>query len=277
MSSASDPAKLEELSLLALKMMLRRSDDSKALSDQLTGQIKSIVAAVTTVHPSEASRKAMVIAAKGCIQVLKAARDQRPPRKAEAAGTGSTPPPPKTDIRKAPGSSKKAADEPEDAKPVEDSGDHEEKRLKIIMLSVVGVLIIATSIAGYVVWHSLPGTLAIDGAQAGKSATDGTASPPDTSDAGQFIDQIVLAARHNAAPAPPLFGGTLEVTSIMGGHQVVVAGGVPPQVCADAGMVLAEKGLLSINGQTPSITTQQAINDLCAKDGNGATITWSPK
>ena len=74
-----EPAKLEELSLLALAMMLRRTS-SKDLRDELSHQIKEIVATVTPGHSPDAMRDAMRLAAKGCIGILRKAKERRQPR-----------------------------------------------------------------------------------------------------------------------------------------------------------------------------------------------------
>jgi hypothetical protein len=124
-----------------------------------------------------------------------------------------------------------------------------------IIAAVAGVLVLAGGIAW---WAARP---------------DGTSS--DGSEIASFVEQMVKAAQ-GEAPATHMFGGTLKVGS-MGGVPVVTAQGVPPRICAASGMRLVKKGLLSVNGVTPTRVSSAIITELCNKEDGDATIMWAPK
>ena len=262
MSSAKEPAKLEELALLALSLMLRWADDPKGTRDKFTGQIKAITAAVKSSHQADATRKAMVVAAKGCIQVLKAAKEERPPRPPE--------PPPQ------PKPVPQAEPEPDlaESKPSDEDGDNTAK----VVLAAVAAIALVTVGAGYFLWRYAP--VPVPAATVAEQPSS-EASPPAISaeapEASKFADLMFRAAREPNPPVSHMFGGAVEVRSILGGHHIVTARDVPAQICADAGMVLADKGLLSINGQALAVATPDGLGDLCRRNGESATVTWSPR
>ena len=63
--------------------------------------------------------------------------------------------------------------------------------------------------------------------------------------------------------------------SAMNGVPVVTARGVPRRVCAASGMRLVRKGLLSVNGETPTRISSAIITELCNKGDGDATIRWA--
>ncbi|WP_041633612.1 hypothetical protein [Magnetospirillum gryphiswaldense] len=73
--SVNSPVKLEELSLLALAMMLRRTS-SKDLRNELSQKVRDIVASIPSHHSPEAMRSAV----RGCVKVLQVAKERRLPR-----------------------------------------------------------------------------------------------------------------------------------------------------------------------------------------------------
>ncbi|MBV5269280.1 MAG: hypothetical protein JZU55_04365, partial [Afipia sp.] len=75
------PAKLEELALLGIAMTLRRAA-SKDLRDELSRQVRDIVASVKSGECPDALRNA----AHDCVKVLEMARDRRLPRSGPVTG-----------------------------------------------------------------------------------------------------------------------------------------------------------------------------------------------
>jgi hypothetical protein len=233
--SVSNPAKLEELSLLALAMMLRRTS-SKDLRDELSQQIREIVSSVTPGHSPDAVRNAMRLAVRGCIKVLQVAKERRQPRDthldtekrlASAAEQGHQTPS---------GTAAKFTDKP-------------------IIVGAIAVAALIVLVGAYLGWSR---------------KTDDGYNPNETT---KFVEQIIQAA-HGEAPATHIFGGPMEV-SAMNGVPVVTARGVPRRVCAASGMRLVKKGLLSINGDTPTRISSAIITELCNKDEGDATIIWA--
>lgn len=233
--SVGDPAKLEELSLLALAMMLRRTS-SRDLRDELSHQIKEIIASVTPGHSTEATRDAMRLAAKACIGVLRKAKERRLPREM----------PPAPPLATASGASR-IHGHAEAAKPFGGK--------RIIPMAVGGaVLLVVIGLA--LGWSNRE----VDGY--------------DPNETTKFVEQIIQAAQGDA-PATTIFGGPLEVSS-MNGIPVVTARGVPSRVCAASGMRLVKKGLLSVNGETPNRISSAIITELCNKVDGDSTIMWAP-
>ena len=226
MSSANDPRKLEELALLALNLMLRRADDPKGIREKFAQQIKALTAAVKSGQQPDNTRKAMVVAAKGCIQVLKAAKNERPPREPELRPEAEEAPP-------------KSPDEESD------------NTLKVVLAALVAMALL-TAGAGYGVWRlwpvKPPEIAVADQQSAGKSEDSSPDAVVEPSEATKFVELLFRAAREPHPPVSHMFGGAVEVRSILGGHHIVTARDVPDQICAEAAMALAEKGLLSING-----------------------------
>ncbi|WP_245651097.1 hypothetical protein [Paramagnetospirillum marisnigri] len=235
-----DVAKLEEISLLALALMLRRPADSELL-DELIRQIKAAVAEVKPSHSPESIREEMRGAARACVKALQAAKEKRLPRHLQEAAhppAASHPSPkPKTKPIHRP--------DPEEAS---------NNRVARIVAAVAGVLVLAGGIGWWI----------------GQDA-----QVTDSGDTEKFVEQIVKAVEGNAPPNH-MFGGELKVIS-MGGMPVVTAAGVPPRICAASGMRLVRKGLLSVNGVTPTRVSSAIITELCNKEEGDASIMWAPK
>lgn len=234
--SVGDPAKLEELSLLALAMMLRRAS-SKDLRDELSHQIRGIMASVKPGHTQDATRNAMRAAARDCIRVLQVAKTRRQPREPQASRHGG-----------------------HSGEPSASHGSHhphapvarKHPKTALIVIAATTVMLVA---GGYLGWSG---------------RRDDGYDPNDTT---KFVDQIIQAAE-GEAPATHMFGGPLEV-SAMNGVPVVTARGVPPRICAASGMRLVKKGLLSVNGDTPTRISSAIITELCNKNDTDATIMWA--
>jgi len=224
--SVADPAKLEELSLLALAMMLRRAA-SRALRDELSQQIRAIVSSVTPGHSPEATRDAMRIAVRGCVRVLQVAKERRQPRTPQPGAADS-------------------------------SGHHSlegKRRGNQVIWGAVATAVLMVLIGAFFGWNRKE------------------ESGYDPNETVKFVDQIVRAAQ-GEAPATHMFGGSLEVSS-MNGVPVVTAKGVPRRICAASGMMLVKKGLLSVNGDTPSRISSAIITELCNKADGDATMMWA--
>ncbi|WP_239988480.1 hypothetical protein [Paramagnetospirillum kuznetsovii] len=217
--------------------MTLRREASKDLREELARQIKAIIAKVEPGHTPEETAAAMATAAKDCILVLRVAKEQRKPRP-----PGNAPHP-----HHAAHHPHHAAHPPKDA---------EMSNAKVVKI-VVGVVVLLLA-AGGLAWWSGKETPNSDGSETTK-----------------FVEQIIQATQ-GEPPATHMFGGTLKVTS-MGGVPVVIAEKVPPRICAASGMKLVKKGLLSVNGVTPTRVSSAIITELCNKDDGDATIMWAPK
>lgn len=238
MPGITEPGKLEELSLLALSMMLRRPADN-VLLDELIHQVKDVMAEVKPGHTPEAVRNEMRFAARGCIKVLQAAKERRLPRHKQSESDNWAQSDGKTTFH---ATHHQTEDEVSDNK----------------VARWVAIAAAVLVLGGGVAWWS-----------------SGDAPASDGSETSKFVDQIVAAAQGDA-PANHMFGGPLKVIS-MGGVAVVTASGVPPRICAASGMKLVKKGLLSVNGVTPTRVSSAIITELCNKEDGDATIMWAPK
>lgn len=79
MPSVRDPSKLEELALLSLSMMLRRTT-SEGLRTSLSWKIKSIIANIKNVPPENDLQIVMRAASHECIKILQTAKSLRTSR-----------------------------------------------------------------------------------------------------------------------------------------------------------------------------------------------------
>lgn len=135
--------------------------------------------------------------------------------------------------------------------------DKAESRTPIIAVAVLVTLI--TLIGGWILWAR------------SQEPVENTGSETD-----RFVAQIIAAGQGNPPPSH-LFGGPVRTTT-MNGMPVVIADGVPPRICSASGMKLVKKGLLSVNGVTPTRVSSAIITELCNKEGGGnASIMWAPK
>ncbi|SEH45623.1 hypothetical protein [Magnetospirillum fulvum] len=99
--------------------------------------------------------------------------------------------------------------------------------------------------------------------------------PPVMAEPARLVEQITAVAQGEVM-ATHVFGGAIRLT-MRGDLPVVVAEAVPPRACAAAGWALVRKGLLTINGITPSRASAARITDLCNHGEGDATIQWMPK
>lgn len=117
------PDKLEELSLLALSLLLRRAA-SQPLRDELAQKIKAVVAAT----PPNPTPEAMRAAAKDCVSLLREAKKRRLPRSAQSVPLSHSHSP---------------------AASVESP-----KKANWILWSVLAALVLAVLIGAYIEWKS---------------------------------------------------------------------------------------------------------------------------
>jgi len=101
------------------------------------------------------------------------------------------------------------------------------------------------------------------------------APPPVMAEPARLVEQMIAVSQGEVLPIH-VFGGPLRLT-MRGSLPVVVAEAVPPRACAAAGWALVRKGLLTINGITPSRASAARITDLCNHAEGDATIQWMPK
>ncbi|MDO8605956.1 MAG: hypothetical protein Q7R40_05440 [Phaeospirillum sp.] len=239
--SVVEPSRLQEVSTLALALMLRRPGD-RDLRAELTREIHDIIAEVKPGHPPEAIHNEMRFAVRGCIKVLQAAKERRLPRKAQAAANNWA----QSDGAR------------RTVKPVHHKSEDEDNSKKTTRSVVAVLLALLVLLGGYIWWSG--------------ARTDGGSDP---SEAGRFARQVMDAAKGDA-PETHMFGGSLRVVS-MGGRPVVVAEKVPPRICAASGWTLVRGGVLSINGVTPQRVSSGKITELCNSEDGDASIMWSPK
>jgi len=102
-----------------------------------------------------------------------------------------------------------------------------------------------------------------------------TRGPSTFADANTFVSQVTAAAA-GSGETTHLFGGPLRLVEEKG-RATVVAEGIPPRVCAAAGWPLAHKGILTINGVTPSRVSSAIITELCNSEDGDASIRWTGK
>lgn len=229
------PEHLEQVTLLAVDLMLRRPFD-RDLRNGLQRRVREIVAGVNRDHPPDVMHNEMRAAARECIAVLRAAKDQRLPRAVTDNWAQSKDGKFHAHLHSA-----------------EDGG-----RRPAIILG--GALVLLTAVVGgYIFWKS------------GQTPGENTAGESD-----RFIAQLVEATQGNPAQYH-MFGGLLRITA-MNGVPVVIAEEVPPRICSASGMKLVRKGLLSINGVTPTRVSSAIVTELCNKEGGGnAQLMWAPK
>ncbi|EME71726.1 hypothetical protein H261_02301 [Paramagnetospirillum caucaseum] len=235
MPGVADPARLEQLTMLALDLMLRRPYD-KDLRDALRRRVAEVIAGVKPGHTPEVHRNEMRFAARGCVEVLRAAKEQRLPRSVTDNWAQS-----------------------KDGKFHPRHHASEEEGSRGPLIAGAALLVLTLVVGGYIFWSR------------SQEPVENTGSETD-----RFVAQMVESSQGNAPPSH-IFGGAIRVTS-MNGVPVVIAERVPPRICSASGMKLVKKGLLSVNGVTPSRVSSAIITELCNKEGGGdATLMWAPK
>ena len=90
-----------------------------------------------------------------------------------------------------------------------------------------------------------------------------------------LIEEMKRAAEGEALESNT-FGGALRVGT-RAGRTYITAEMIPPNVCASAGWVFANRGTIIINGVLPSRASPNILKNLCARNAQGATFTWLPE
>jgi hypothetical protein len=73
-----------------------------------------------------------------------------------------------------------------------------------------------------------------------------------------------------------VYGGAIRADKVAN-YPAVVVEGLPPQSCASAGWVFANKGNVMVNGVMPNKASLAALNALCGGTPDGATLIWIPR
>lgn len=103
-------------------------------------------------------------------------------------------------------------------------------------------------------------------------------APPPASQSLELARQMEDAAQAGSGLPNP-FGGTLVVDRVQGKLRVI-AEGVPADACVTASWELARKGLVTINGKTPTRPSAVRLSAICRDteaETEGATLEWLPK
>jgi len=216
--------------------LMLRRPGDHNLKAELTNRIHVIVSAIKQGQDPEAMRNQMHAAARACVQVLQTAKERRLPRPVPDNWAQA-----KTPAKRAPRA--RQVEEPE-----------LKSRAKQIW---IGASLAVAAVVLYLMWSSFRET-----------------PGPDGSETSRFVEQIIQAAQGNAPPTH-IFGGALR-TGTMGGIPVVTAEGVPPGICSASGMRLVRKGLLSVNGVTPTRVSSAIITELCNRENGNAIMQWAP-
>jgi len=227
MPSVGDPSKLEELALLSLSMLLRRTT-SQDLRNSLARKIKVTVANINPGLPEQDKIKAVRTAASECVKILQTAKSIRPTRR--------------------------DADQVVTAKHKSIIG-----KRSVIAAAIVLILATAAAVASMV-----------DYSNVSKKSTKITLADEKT-----FADQIYKVAEGEEL-TKHVFDGSIELIE-REYLKTVVAKDVPPTACSASGMWLVKKGVLSINGVTPSRISSAIITELCNQEDGNATMEWTPK
>ena len=90
-----------------------------------------------------------------------------------------------------------------------------------------------------------------------------------------LIEEMKRAAEGEALKSHT-FGGALRVGT-KAGKTYITAEMIPPNACASAGWVFANRGTIVINGVLPVRTSPNILKNLCSRNAQGATLTWFPE
>ena len=92
--------------------------------------------------------------------------------------------------------------------------------------------------------------------------------------AARLVNEMRLAAQ-GAGPLAHIFGGALKVTETVAAF-TITAVAVPRKACVGAAWDLVHSGRVAVNGVTPKRVSAAVLAELCASDGENATIVWIP-
>lgn len=217
--------------------LLLRRPTDRGLRADLTLRVAAIVEEIDKARPG--TREAMIrAAARDCLGVLQSARERRLSRAAEAAQAG-------------PGGVRTSA--------AQRATTGRRARHRAQAGYAVAIAGGVTVMVGGLLW-----VMALR-----------PSPPPVMAEPARLVEQITAVAQGDVL-ATHVFGGALRRIT-RGDLPVVVAEAVPPRACAAAGWALVRKGLLTINGITPSRPSAARITDLCNHGDGDATLQWMPK
>jgi hypothetical protein len=220
---ATDAHQLEECTLLALSLMLRRPSDKELL----TSLRKQVVYALDELPKNHAGKFVATDirpVAKRCVQILKSAKEKRLSRaQQEALGLVE----PHVEGKK-----------PRAQKPAKSASAA--STAKLVWLAVSGVALV---VAVGAIWKIYSG--------------DGPVEPTPA----RLVEQIIEASEGNRTPVH-VYGGPLIVEGGSSG-MIVTALDLPPKICASAGWLLVRKGMLTINDTTPNRVSAIVVSELC--------------
>jgi hypothetical protein len=93
--------------------------------------------------------------------------------------------------------------------------------------------------------------------------------------ASLLVKEMRLASR-GAGPLIHVYGGALKVRETVAAF-TITAEAVPHTACVSAAWELVNSGRVMVNRVMPSRVTAARLAELCASQGENATITWFPK
>jgi len=240
--TVKEPDQLRELVVLAVDMVLRRTEDHP-LRDDLVNRVGVLFAAPKTDYSID------------CIELLLAAKEHRPPRQ----------------VLHAPEQRDEPADEDDVTGQIKVFRRYSLTLSKPVMAGAGAGLLMLVLAAGFVGLRSrspdMPATA--ETAAGDATAGDAVAAPPD------FAKQIADAARGVGQPVR-LAGVRPYVLRGGDGATFVRIEGMPPSVCVASGLALAQTGALTIAGATPSRLSRMAIGNLCRRQHGPVAVTWKP-
>jgi hypothetical protein len=220
---ATDAHQLEECTLLALSLMLRRPGDKELLAS-LRKQVVYALDELPKNHAGKFLATDLRPVAKRCVQILKSAKEKRLSRaQQEALGLAEPHVVAKKPLAQKTGKTK------------------------------------ASSTGGKHFWGIAAGLALVVGAGvAWKLSSDGGPVEPTPA---RLVEQIIGASEGNRTPVH-VYGGPLIVEGGSSG-MIVTALDLPPKVCASAGWLLVRKGILTINDTTPNRVSAVVVSELC--------------
>ncbi|MDP6572037.1 MAG: hypothetical protein QGI63_03785 [Rhodospirillales bacterium] len=200
--------------------------------------VSKYTAELNVIVPEDASPANLDALRDGVIELMRSIKEERKQKVAQLASHA---------VRKKPKKAKKGGERRvviQERKPMVP---------RWVAMAVLGVIAVS-GVAAVAYWSSLQEEL-----------------PP----ASLLVDEMRLAAR-GAGPLTHVYGGALKVRETVTAF-TITAEAVPRQACVSAAWDLVGSGRVMVNGVTPSRVTAAVLAELCASDGEVATLIWIPK